>query len=316
MLQLFLNDLSFAADECEKQVAILRLRRLVTALRAIRSHDDQFVLNGPHSLNDLQLAPNWPLFKLRNEGNCSDENLYLKTVESRFPFGQAVIALEGPPQEGLEYRLTEQATVCSGEVAVGLGLSHQFDGLALSISSHPYWDETAIALQRLEMNDDTGIDEVLVSACNCTSQDTVATHLQALQVARLALVPTGLALWAQREELFPNLKFIPRTRTQIEIYEQGDPILASVIDRLFGLNRAIGLWKDQSSDHPSYPFNVRPESRKRQSLVYFNDAGGTSRCFSDHADFAPSEGRLHFLLQTEPDRHALVGHIGKKLGIG
>ena len=34
-----------------------------------------------------------------------------------------------------------------------------------------------------------------------------------------------------------------------------------------------------------------------------------------HAHFGFNEGRLHFLLETEPERSALVGHATRKIGI-
>ena len=127
---------------------------------------------------------------------------------------------------------------------------------------------------------------------------------------------SGADLWEHRATLLPNLVFIPRTRDQLEAILEGDPVLESVWTKLIGIDRAIEAWRRTNSAHPVFPFNVRPESRRRMGLVSFNDANGVSRSFSDHTDFAPGEGRLHFIVEAEPVRHALVGHIGRKLGIG
>lgn len=318
MLQLFLNDLSFVNVDCERASAITRLKQFVLALKAVASHHNNFVLNGPEPLSELRFGANWPLSILRNDSECHSERVYLKTIAARAPFGQAVDALGGQPQEGLEYRLTDDAAVRAGETSVGLGLAHQFDGLALSVASHPYWDQPFIALKRLEIDEATEISESAVEARNCTTAAVVEHHRQALVHARIALVPTGQVLWAQRTELFPHLIFVPRTREQIEVFEAGDEVFGSVVERLMALNQAIGAWKEAGSDHPAYPFEVRPESKKRKQkgLCDFNDANGTSRRFSDHLAFTPGAGRIHFILETEPSRHALIGHVGKKLGIG
>lgn len=318
MLQLFLNDRSFGEVECDKVSAIARLKQFVLALKTVASHHKNFVLNGPYPLSELHFAPNWPLTILRNDSECHTERVYLKTIAARAPFKKAVVELGGAPQEGIEYRLTNNAAVCAGETAVGLGLTHQFDGLALSVASHPYWDEPFITLRRLEMDEAADIRESAVEARNCTTVEVVAYHRNALADASAALIPTGKALWAQRTEIFPHLVFVPRTREQIELFEAGDEVFTSVVERLVGLNNAIAIWKETGSDHPAYPFEVRPESktRKRKGLCDFNDANGTLRSFSDHLAFTPGAGRIHFILETEPVRHALIGHVGKKNGIG
>ena len=64
---------------------------------------------------------------------------------------------------------------------------------------------------------------------------------------------------------------IPRTRAQIEILQKGDPQLRSIIERLSGIDTAIAMWRIADTDHPIFPFNVRPESRSRRNLARFND---------------------------------------------
>lgn len=63
---------------------------------------------------------------------------------------------------------------------------------------------------------------------------------------------------------------------------------------------------------------MRPESgtRIQKGFVDFAGADGLVETYSDHADFGPAEGRIHILLKTDPTRHAVVGHVGRKLGIG
>lgn len=318
MLQLFLNELSFAEIECDKVSAIARLKQFVNTLKTVASHRKNFVLNGPYPLSELYLASNWPLAKLRNDNECHTERVYLKTIAARAPFKQVVAELSGPPQEGHEYRLSNDAAICQGETAVALGLTYQFDGLALSLASHPYWDEPFIALRRLEIDEAAEIHESSVEARNCNTVATVEFHRNAIADAIVSLIPTGKALWAKRTEIFPHLVFVPRTREQIELFGAGDEILSSIVARLMGLNDAIAIWKETGSDHPAYSFEVRPESktRKRKGLCDFNDATGTLRCFSDHLAFTPGAGRIHFILEADPVRHALIGHVGKKNGIG
>jgi hypothetical protein len=133
------------------------------------------------------------------------------------------------------------------------------------------------------------------------------------------LAPTiahGAELWNRRAELLPNLVFIPRTRAQLEDIRPGDPMLNQAWIKLSGIDKAIEAWKVTNGRYPMFPFNVRPESRTRRALAEFRDCEGNICIFSDHCDLAPTEGRIHFMVRTDPRRHALIGHIGRKLGIG
>ncbi|MER9519376.1 hypothetical protein NKI44_18815 [Mesorhizobium sp. M0614] len=316
MLQLLLNDLSIPNDACSREVAIARLKQFVDAVRTVSSISPQFILNGPHSLAELSFATNWSLAALRNDGGCTDENIYLKTVQDRFPYGQTIAELDGPPLEGLEYRMADNAAICVGKPALGLGLAHQFNGLALSLSSHAFWSESGVDLYRLSLEEGGDIREEMVTARNACSNEGVAHHRDALMLLTNPKIVDGAQLWAERELLFPNLRFIPRTRQQIEELNHGDPILDPIVERLLGLDRAIGAWRRNQSAHPAFPFSVNGESRRRRALAAFADENGTILSFEDHAKFTPGEGRLHFLLQTEPERRALIGHVGRKVGIG
>lgn len=317
-LQLFLNDLSTADAPCHLEVAVSHLKQFVATLRATAAVSAQFVLNGDRPLSEMSFGPDWPLAALRNAAGCVDENIYLKTIQDRFPLSQTIADLRGPPAEEFEheYRLCNDAPLKAGSPASSLGLAHQFDGLALSLPSHPFWQSLEIELDRLSLQFDGELVSEKVRARNACSHGCVVHHQGALKLALRPRARHGAELWAQRERLVPNLRFIPRTRQQIESLQHGDPVFDAVLNRLADLDRSIDQWRRQDLAHPVYPFNVRPESRRRLSLTAFNDADGVTRTFSDHADFAPGEGRIHFLLQAQPVRHALIGHVGRKLGIG
>ncbi len=86
--------------------------------------------------------------------------------------------------------------------------------------------------------------------------------------------------------------------------------------KLSGIDKAIASWKIAGGPHPMFPFNVRTESKSRRKLAEFKDAEGYKRIFSEHCDLAPTEGRIHFIVEPKPQPYALIGHIGRKLGIG
>jgi hypothetical protein len=265
---------------------------------------------------DLTFGANWSLAVLRNSAQCVDENIYIKTIQDRFPYSRAVAEVGGPAIEEVDYRLRANAQIFPDGQALGLGLAHQFNGIALSIQSHPFWHQSHIELTRSSLDGGGNIFQEDVTCRNVCCLNDVALHADAIKLAATPNVNSGIELWSEREILFPNLRFIPRTRPQLEALLQGDPVLDAVVARLVELDKAVGNWHDNHLVRPLYPFSVTKESRTRLALVAFPDDTGTVRSFSDHAKFGPIEGRLHFILVSGADGYALVGHVGRKLGIG
>jgi len=314
MLQIFLNERSFEDTVCDRNIAKNRLKALVGAIRAISAKSPQFVLNGSCSLAEINLSGNWSLAAIRNDYDCADESIYLKTVQDRFPFGQAITELKGQAFQNLEYRIPANAACGAGTEAIGLGLAHYFDRLALSLTSNDFWHAPFIALTKSTLNSEGEVEEQTVEAKNAATEDGITHHGDVIVSA--PVVESGVQLWQERTALFPHLEFIPRTRDQIEGMPQGHPCLAPVFEKLIGLESAVAAWHRQETNYPVYPFGVNGESRTRRGLTAFQDNSGTTRYFEDHAKFTPDEGRIHFILLSEPQRHALVGHVGRKLGIG
>lgn len=273
-LQLFLNDLSTTDVSCHLEVAISHLKQFVAVLRAAAAVSAQFVLNGDRPLSEMCFGRDWPLAVLRNAAGCVDENIYLKTVQDRFPYSQTIADLGVLSGEEFEYRLYNDAPLSAGSPAVALGLAHQFDGLALSLPSHSFWQSLEIDLDRISLRFDGELVSDRVRARNACSHGSVVHHQEALRLALRPRARDGAELWAERERLLPNLRFIPRTRQQIESLQHGDPVLEAVLNRLATLDRSIDQWRRQDLAHPIYPFNVRPESRRRLGLTAFNDADG------------------------------------------
>ncbi len=315
-LQIFFNDLSSRDAPAGRPAAVARLKAMTQVVRQANQDFRQLVFNGEDRLDDLNLGGDIFFAAVRNDPDCHDETVFLKTVVDRSPFAASIGALEGEVGEPFEYHLEPTAPVHPGAPAAGLGLSHRYTGLALSLDSHEFWRQARVTLDRTWLDEAGTLQGEKVEALNASAPEHLAAHAAPLRAALAPVVETGAALWEQRQALFPNLRFIPRTRQQLEALQAGDPVLTNVADALAGLDEAIGRWAQTGSAHPEYAFSVTPESNRRVALTAFNDQDGVERLFSDHRRFGPIEGRIHFILETQPTRHALIGHVGRKLGIG
>lgn len=315
-LQLFINDLSAPSGAVPHEHRVRYLKGLVATVRALKLIDKRLVLNCEKPISELSLGDGASISTVRNDNNCIEESQYLKTLAARAPLSHAAAGAESLDVGLLEYKLPAAAPVCASFSAPALGLAHMLGGLGLSFPSHDFWRAQEINLDLFEMDDQGFLNSRVVTARNACAVEDVNAHADALRKLLRSRFRNGRELWAYRGELLPNLEFIPRTRTQIEGILAGDPLLDQAWTKLSGIDQAIAAWGTTKSAYPLFPFNVRPESKSRMGLVRFNDGNGVQRTFSDHADLAPIEGRIHFIVESEPRRQGLIGHIGRKLGIG
>jgi hypothetical protein len=317
-LQLFLNDLSIPDQECTLDMATGRLKGLLSTFRAVGRVRSRFVVNADRPFAEIAFGLGRPLAALRNEAACADERIYLKTIVDRSPWIPALA--ERPPDAvgGAEYRIPADAPVAGGADAVALGLAHDLVGLGISLPTHDLWDQPSIGIVRTTLDHEAEPLSETVQARNASRGQHVEVHAADLARAGMPEVRDGTDLWERRAEIVPNLRFIPSARQSIEALPHGDPNFENAVARLIEIDDAIGEWARNEIPYPAFPFSVVGESRNRlrDGLVDFKDADGFTRRFSDHARYGPDENRIHFIIETEPERHALVGHVGRKLGIG
>ncbi len=218
------------------------------------------MLNSSEPLANFPLSENSTIASIRNDSECVEESLYLKTVNNRSPLKWAVDQFDAGDPDLREYRLCRDAPLNAGQIAHGLGFSHLVDGLSLSLASHEFWLDHCIRLDLSTLDQTGNIVHSQVSARNADSEASIVHHIHALRALLSPNIADGRELWERRAELLPNLDFIPRTRAQIQAIRRGNPMLNQAWIKLRGIDHAINIWKLRRDEHPSFPFNVRPES--------------------------------------------------------
>ncbi|MGF6227145.1 hypothetical protein QFZ27_001100 [Inquilinus ginsengisoli] len=317
--EIFLNDLSIPEGAVALEPACNYLKSIVSVIRELRKINPSVVLNSDIQLNAISIGDTYSIAALRNANKCVEESQFLKRLQDRSPFDRVVEVLKAPDFAVVEYQIAVGEHEFAGKMAKAFGLACLLDGLGVSFASHPLWHSTSVALNRIELDSDSEeITETLVFARNVAQSGDVAIFAELLRASTIPTFSDGAELWERRGAIFPNLQFIPRVKAQIEHLKSGDRVLYAAARRLGDIDADVGDWSSRDAAVPTWRCFVRPESATRinKGLVDFSDAQGVVQTFSDHADFGPAEGRIHFKLQTEPVRHALIGHVGRKLGIG
>lgn len=312
-LHIFFNNLSLCESEISHDDAVFMLKNFVSTIRSIKGIDPGCTLYSDININLLPLGSNNTISSLRNNSVCVEEGLFIKSLAHKYPLGSAF-----PENSALDYDyvLPADSPILPGKSALALGQSHAYDGICVSIPTIDFWEQNHLEIERHSLNSDVDLIIERVYSRNSTCPADVSNHEPSLRESLLPPFENGSQMWEARNALFPNLKFIPRVRQQVESILAGDPALNQIWIKLSGIDRAVLEWKNNGSDYPQFPFNHRPESKSRLAFTEFKDCDNYTRQFSLHTDYTPGEGRIHFILDHEPTRCALIGHIGKKLGIG
>jgi hypothetical protein len=320
-----LNELSVPTGALALDDAKRTLKAFVATLQAARKCAPDMAFYAHENVRNLSIGDSYPVASLRNQPDCREESQYLTRLQDLAPMKLSLLESEAAAEIDFQYFCLDPTTRQStGVEAQGLGLAHFFDGACVSFDYNPDWRREDVELLRQTIDAALAVTETEVSARNFSEDGHVTRRSEWLasfcipEQVEAAEVTDGGELWARREELFPNLKFIPRTESQIKSLLAGQDLFRQVYSLLLKLDAAIEAWDPSTQKAPPYSFKERPESpgRIEEGTVSFQDADGYTRTFSSHVYVAPPPHRIHWLVETAPKKIALVGHVGRKLGIG
>lgn len=317
-IELFLNEASVPTGNIDIDEARRLFSSFVGTIRCLRKHAGEVIFNTDTAISNMSLGDKFTVAALRNQSECVEEGQYLKRIQDRRPFSRVISELNAPDPGRIEYKIPVTANHKAGDIFFGLGLSVSLSGVSVSFQTSNFWHSHRIELDRSWLEEDGTVTQTVVTASNACCCDDADLLSDGIKPAPGPGVKNGFELWERREEMFPGLNFIPRVRAQIEALLAGERVFHVVQRKLAEINRAALDWRKGNTEFPVFECHVRPESTSRidEGLVDFKDSNGFVRTFSNHLDYGPAENRLHFLYDTDPNKHILIGHVGRKIGIG
>lgn len=297
----FLNELSFPAGPLDEAAARTAIRGLIATLRSLRNVHASAALHSSVPLPEIPLGDEAWLGTLLSGGEWLDEWRYLRGFENRAPFRVGL-----GETFGLESEYRHQ-----GAVAEGLGLAHALGTLGISLGYEP-WIRPTIELDHIFLRDDGGSDQDKVEVAHATLPDHVQVHDEWLRRTPLASIVDGDALWERRDEVFPHLRFLPRTEGHLRILKAGELRFRSAANGLMDLELAVASWSTANDPLPTFRSKVTPEHEMRRKKFLFDDLSGVKRHFDLHSRFTPGAGRIHFWCDRATGL-AQIAHVGEKV---
>ncbi len=310
MLELVLNELSLNAAAPTSIVARERMLEFLETVRQATVRRATKVLRTDCNLNNIQLAPDYPVQRWRNDPEVELEwKQFFRTLTSKVPY------LDGLPL--IQDRAYTMDCRHSGTKAKGLLAAYLIDGLAMSMRSETVWDApfVTVALEQLVGDE---IDQLEEAVHHASRQEHVIGDHDGWISERVKLPEPrdGAELWVQCVERYPLLRFCAIVETHLNQYGTGAEELSQIVKRLAELERYASSWITGRFQPELIGSKVTPESP--ETLKQFGKdrtflcPDGVTRLFSWHARFTPNAGRLYFY-PDEETRTITIGYIGAHL---
>lgn len=267
--------------------------------RVVRTQDD---------INSIQLAPEYPLAKWRNDPQVNrEEQSFFRFLTTKAPFWTDV-------SEDIKSKFDLSEISYRGSLAPGLGFALVSDSLAVSLLSESTWNESHLTLDIIQLDENEDLIEEQLNVLHASQIQHLQTHINWIQNQIRTSVRDGVDLWQRRDELFPHLGFCQAVKPQISSLRYGDPMLKQVNKRLFELEEAAQGWTEEGFNLDTLPSKATPESDSRlqrfKNQLTIQCPDSELRLFSLHLRMTPGAWRLYFFPLTPGT--ILIGYVDQK----
>lgn len=308
-VEMVLNELSLRTLAADIPTARQWMSVFIQTLRQATRSGVKRVVRTQDDINSIQLAPEYPLAKWRNDPQVNrEEQRFFRSLTTKAPFWTDVA-------EDIKSKFDLSDISYRGNVAPGLGFAWVSDSLAVSLLSEPIWNESHLTLDIIQLDENDNLIEEQVNVFHASQTQHIPAHINWIQNQIRTSVRDGGDLWQRRDDLFPHLEFCPAVKQQMNSLRYGDPMLTQVKKRLFELEEAAQNWTEEGFNLDTLPSKATPESDSRlqnfQNQLTIECPDDQWRLFSLHLRMTPGAWRLYFFPLTPGT--ILIGYVGQKI---
>jgi hypothetical protein len=308
-LEMVLNELSIRTPASDIPTARQWMSELIQTLRQATSRGVKRVLRTSHEINSLELAPNYPIARWRNDNQVDrEEKRFFITLTTKAPFWTDFA-------EGIKNQFDLSEVWYQGESAQGLGFVLIIDGLAISFPSNLQWNFHLLEVQVRRLDEDGNLIDVVEEVKHASHKTHIQQHTEWIKTRIRITVIDGSELWRLKEELFPNLEFCDDVYEQLTNLNSQHPMLQIIKNRLFKLEEYCKNWSEggfnsETLGNCSTESQVTLQNPKYKTERTFRCPDGEERLFSWHLKL--SQGWRIYFFPQEPGK-IIIGYIDKHL---
>lgn len=308
-LEMVLNELSLRTPVTDIPTAQQLMSDLISTVRQATSSGVKRVLRTSDEINNIELAPGYPVARWRNDPTVNrEERSFFRTLTAKAPFWTDV-------SETIKNDFDLSEVWYQGEQAKGLGFAVIIDALTVSLISKACWDCNRLELEVRRLDEHENLIDERLEIVHASRSNHVQEHTNWINNRIRSKVSDGLDLWTRKDELFPNLIFCEAVADQLQGLGTENPILQLVKNRLSELEDYCKSWTDEAFDQKNLR-NVSPESQitlqnpKYSKERTFLCPDGQEQVFSWHAKLSFG-WRIYFFPNEQ--KKMIIGYVGRHL---
>ena len=300
-LQPLARNISEAQQRMSDLVGTMKAAAKAGISRSLRTHQD---------LRPEQLAPDYLLAQWLNDHEVDVEvRRYFKSLAFHAPF------LVDINDHLVKDKVYSSDFLHNGDCAVGLGVAHCLDALALSMRSDACWHSAHVELKYTYLDSDG--EEFLsenVTVNHASYKDHILTHTAWIKERTALNIEDGADLWQYREQQFPNLQFCDSVGEALQSLNAGNSYLHLIAKKLSELERAYQQWQE---DGGVFDIQLKGSVDSEATLLKyapcrtFSCPDGQTRLFSLHIRITDN-WRIYYYLEGST-KQLIIGYIGKHL---
>lgn len=307
-LDLILNELSIKSQTNETDARAV-MKSFISTIAGLTSNGVQKVLRTKDDINDIALAPDYPLRKWRNDEAVSrEERTFFRSLTSKSPY---MVDSSELSQESLGY-----SCLYKEKNADGFRAAWVLDGVCLSFDTDKEWSNPHIEAE-LEYIDEENMDihSKKIKICHVSSSNHIPVHKDWIEernkISDLVINDKGVC------EHLEYLVFCRPAAKFINDLSPNDPRFKQLISKLHTINKKMREWEGEFNSD-GLPFKIRNESGPtldaygEERTILGPDS--TYKTYSLHFDINPGACRGYVQFSSQ-EKKVYVGYIGKHLRI-
>lgn len=308
-LEMVFNELSLRSPSSDILTARGLMSDLIQTLRKATQSGISRTLRTSGEINFLELAPNYPVSRWRNDPEVDrEEQRFFRTLQNKAPLWVDIA-------EEIKDSFDLSDVWYQEDLAQGLGFALLMDGLAISFNSDARWDNECLEIKVRRLDEAGELIDEIEEVKHASQINHITVHAEWIKQRIQTNIKDGLDIWNRKEELFPHLSFCESVQGQLQNLNDEHPMLQLIKKKLVQLEEYSKNWSEGAFD-PDCLGNTSPESQitlqteKYQRERTFLCPDGENRLFNWHLKL--SNWRIYYFPQSAGEK-IIIGYIGLHL---
>lgn len=310
-LDLILNELSLQNLAPNEQIAQKWMSELIRTIKAFTAQGVKVSLRSQENFHTIMLAHNYPVGSWFQDAD-QRERQFIKALATKAPLS---IDLGNSDIQDVENNVGLSEFYYQGELAIGLGIAHLLDTIAVSFISNECWNLSNIEISSVQLNQDENIVDEILIILHSSLIHHANEHTEWIQKRISDGVIDGEDIWNRKEELFPNLEFCESVGKQLKNIRNRQLELQPVFKTLRELQQCTENWTTGAFSVKGYTLDESGESEptlnKYKNERMFLCRDGEKLLFERHIKLKFCNWRIHFF-PKEPGK-VIIGYVGRHL---